>query len=105
MSGPAALGPARLEDLQPGLMVLGLLPQPVTVLAVQAHGLDALTLTYQGPDGALGQRLLYRADEAGLSIQSPTARWRFDADPVEFRLAAAAARNASTTAARHERVR
>ncbi|UDH01741.1 helicase-related protein [Rhodococcus opacus] len=92
MSGPAALGPARLEDLQPGLMVLGLLPQPVTVLAVQAHGLDALTLTYQGPDGALGQRLLYRADEAGLSIQSPTARWRFDADPVEFRLAAEALR-------------
>ncbi|NKZ77521.1 DUF3883 domain-containing protein [Rhodococcus hoagii] len=71
---------------------MGLLPQPVTVLAVKAHGPDALTLTYQGADGVLGQRLLYRADEAGLSIQSPTAQWRFDADPVEFRLAAEALR-------------
>lgn len=93
MSVQAAAGaPARLEDLQPGLTLLGLLPQPVSILAVLTHGSDALTLTYQGTDGVLGQRLLYRADEAGLSIQSPTARWRFDADPAEFRLAAEALR-------------
>jgi superfamily II DNA or RNA helicase len=38
------------------------------------------------------QRLLYRADEAALSIESPTTRWQFDADPAEFRLAAEALR-------------
>ncbi|MEV6098674.1 helicase-related protein [Nocardia sp. NPDC051981] len=93
MSGRTAEGLyACLEDLQPGLILAGLLPQPVNILAVKAHGKDALTLTYQGADGVLGQRLLYRADETGLSIQSPTSRWRFDADPVEFRLAAEALR-------------
>ena len=48
--------------------------------------------TFQDASGALGQRLLYRADEAALSIESPTARWQFDADPAEFRLAAEALR-------------
>lgn len=84
--------PTRLEDLQAGLRLSGLLPQPVSILAVATHGPDAVTVTFQDVDGALGQRLLYRADEVGLAIESPTARWRFDADPAEFRLAAEALR-------------
>ena len=70
----------------------GLLPQTVSILAVTAHGPDAVTVTFQDVNGALGQRLLYRADEAALSIESPTTRWQFDADPAEFRLAAEALR-------------
>jgi hypothetical protein len=84
--------PTRLEDLQAGLRLSGVLPQPVSILAVAAHGPDAVTVTFQDTDGVLGQRLLYRADEAALSIESPTSRWRFDADPVEFRLVAEALR-------------
>jgi hypothetical protein len=39
-----------------------------SILAVTAHGPDAMTVTFQDVNGALGQRLLYRADEAALSI-------------------------------------
>jgi len=93
MTGQAAAGvPTRLEDLQSGLRLSGLLPQTVSILAVTAHGPDAVTVTFQDVNGALGQRLLYRADEAALSIESPTTRWQFDADPAEFRLVAEALR-------------
>ena len=51
-----------------------------------------MTITYQDGDGGLGQRLLYRADEPSLSIEAPTSRWQFDADPAEFRLVAEALR-------------
>jgi len=46
----------RLEDLQPGLRLSGLLPQPVSILAVAAHGPDAVTVTFQDVNGALGQK-------------------------------------------------
>jgi superfamily II DNA or RNA helicase len=84
--------PTRLEDLQPGVKLSGLLPEPVTVLAVTQNGPDAVTVTFQGVGGDLGQRLLYRADEARLAVVPPGSRWPFDADPLEFRLAAEALR-------------
>jgi hypothetical protein len=34
----------RLEDLQAGLKLSGLLPQTVSILAVTAHGPDAVTV-------------------------------------------------------------
>lgn len=92
MAEAAARASTRLEDLQAGLRLSGLLPQTVSILAVAVHGPDAVTVTFQDVNGALGQRLLYRGDEAALSIESPTARWRFDAAPAEFRLAAEALR-------------
>ena len=82
----------RLEDLQAGLRLSGLLPQPVSILAVMPHSPDAITVTYQDSDGGLGQRLLYRADEPSLRIETPASRWQFTADPAEFRLAAEALR-------------
>ena len=78
----------RLEYLQPGVRLSGLLPQPVAILAVLPHGSEAVTITYQDGGGGLGQRLLYRTDEPSLSIEAPTSRWQFDADPAEFRLVA-----------------
>jgi hypothetical protein len=39
----------RLEDLQPGASVRGILPDAsVSVVSVQWHGSDALTLVYRG---------------------------------------------------------
>ncbi|HRD14556.1 MAG TPA: helicase-related protein, partial [Mycobacterium sp.] len=64
----------------------------MTILAVLPHGSDAVTVTYQDGDGGLGQRLLYRTDEPSLSIEAPTSRWQFGADPAEFRLVAEALR-------------
>jgi hypothetical protein len=45
----ATLPPVTLEELTPGARVLGVLPnQPVTVVAVEWHGTQALTLTLKG---------------------------------------------------------
>src|SRR5690349_14295533 len=50
-----------LEDLTPGARVLGVLPdQPVTVVAAEWHGTQALTLTFRDETGRVDHQLLYR---------------------------------------------
>ncbi len=81
----------RLADLAPGQQVDGVIPgEPVTVLAVDRHG-DAVELTYKTLSGALGQRVLYLADEAQLSLGGDRRR-PFDAEAAHFKLAAEAQR-------------
>ena len=43
----AAGASTRLEDLQAGLRLSGLLPQTVSIVAVSAHGPDAVTVIFQ----------------------------------------------------------
>ncbi|HXF82299.1 MAG TPA: hypothetical protein VNN19_06060 [bacterium] len=60
-----------LEDLTPGTSVGGLLPDAaVTVVSVEWHGSDALTLVYRTPDGRVAQEILYRHDEPRLEAVS-----------------------------------
>lgn len=82
----------RLEDLASGVRVAGVVPgETVLVLAAQWHGADALELTYKTLDGGLRQEVLFRADEARLSLSDAVSR-PFDADAQEFRLVAEARR-------------
>lgn len=82
----------RLEDLKIGLKVGGVVPaEPVAVLAITQHGSGAVELTYKRPTGELAQRVVYRADEAGLFAADTGAR-PFDADAGDFRLVAEAQR-------------
>jgi SNF2 family DNA or RNA helicase len=82
-----------LEELTPGARVLGVLPnQPVTVVAVEWHGTQALTLTYRDETGRVDHQLLYRGSEAGLEVQEPGRAWSFDGDGKLFRLASEALR-------------
>ena len=82
----------RLEDATAGKRLTGVVPgEPVTVIAPQWHGNDALELTYRKLDGGLGQRVLYRDDEAGLGYAHSTAR-PFDAPAADFKLVAEAQR-------------
>ncbi|WP_217923109.1 helicase-related protein [Miltoncostaea oceani] len=77
-----------LEDLEPGLRLAGVVPgQSVTVIQVQAHGDDAIELTYKTADGGLGQRVLGRSAEPRLSVARAEAR-PFDADAGDFKLVA-----------------
>lgn len=63
---------ASLEDLRPGTSVGGVVPgKEVTAVALGWHGTTAVTLTYRDPDGHVGERLLYRSDEANLSVGDP----------------------------------
>ena len=81
-----------LEELKPGLRVEGLIPGEVTtVIAAQWHGLDALELTYKTAVGSLGQQVVFRKDEANLSVAQTGSR-AFDASASDFKLVAEAQR-------------
>jgi superfamily II DNA or RNA helicase len=84
---------ARLEHLTLGAQVTGVLAdQPVTVVHVDWHGTEALTLVYRDGSGKVADQLLYRSDEPRLEVQTTTRPFSFDGDPALFRLASEARR-------------
>ena len=84
---------ARLEDLSRGAQLGGIVPaQTVTVVDVRWYGSSAVELTYKRRDGLVANRLLYRDDEAELSLAREGRPWSFDSDGSLFRLAAEAKR-------------
>ena len=81
-----------LEDLKAGLRIAGVIPgQVITVLAAQAHGPDALELTYKTAAGALGQQVVFRQDQDTISVAETGSR-PFDANASDFKLVAEAQR-------------
>lgn len=59
----------RLEDITPSARVRGIPPDAsITVVNVQWHGSDALSLVNRGPDGRVADETLYRHDEARLDV-------------------------------------
>ena len=85
---------AQLEELLAGVAVTGVDPAgPVTVISVQWHGTQALTLFFRDAKSQPQERLVYRSDEGSFSIAEGTSRaWSFDGDGHQFRLAAEARR-------------
>ena len=82
----------KLESIVAGSRLTGVLGDgPVEIVAASACGPDAVEVTWKGPDG-LGQRILYRGDEARLREVSPHRRYAFDGDGRLFRLASEALR-------------
>jgi hypothetical protein len=83
----------KLEDLQPDASVRGILPDAlVSVVNVQWHGSDALTLVYRGLDGRVADEILYRHDEPRLEVVEAGRPWSFDGDGALFRLVSEAHR-------------
>ena len=83
----------RLEELTPNAALHGILPDElVTVVSVQWHGSDALTLVYRAASGRVADQLLYRDDEARLDIVEAGRPWSFDGDGALFRLVSEAQR-------------
>src|SRR4051794_8541512 len=83
----------RLEDLQPEATLRGILPDAtVTVVNVQWHGSDALTLVYRSPEGRVADEILYRHDEPRIEIVAAGRPWSFDGDGALFRLVSEAQR-------------
>ncbi|MDQ3729048.1 MAG: DUF3883 domain-containing protein [Actinomycetota bacterium] len=79
---------SKLEDLQPGLRLAGVIPgQNVSVIGVQPHGADAVELTYKTAEGELGQRVLGRDAEEKLTVAHVEAR-PLDAIAADFKLIA-----------------
>lgn len=84
----------RLEDLQPGTAVSGVVPgTDVTIVALQMHGTAAAQVAYRRPDGTIEEAILYREQETQLEpVSVSSGHQGFDADPDCFRLAAEALR-------------
>ena len=84
----------KLEELAAGSIVRGLVTgADVKVESVTWHGSEAVTLVYRNlSDNRLGEQLLYRHDEARLSLAQRERLWSFDADGAIFRLVAEAYR-------------
>ena len=83
----------QLEQLVSSATVRGILPNAtITVVSVQWHGDDALTLTYRDPAGRVAEEVLFRHDEARLETVEQGRPWSFDGDGAMFRLVAEAQR-------------
>ncbi len=84
---------ARLEDLQQGTIVKGvLLDQHVTVIAVSWRRDIAVDLVYKDSTGKLGTETLFRGRESTLEIVDAGTSWKFDGDGEMFRLVSEAYR-------------
>ena len=83
----------KLEQIQKSAVIAGLEPgQVVRVVTTESVGDNALTVYYKTADGKLLERMLFRADEANLSLAEAGRPWAFDAPGAEFKLAAEACR-------------
>lgn len=82
----------RLEDIRPGLALRGVLPDCiVTVVSVQWHGANALSMVYRTPSGSVAEEMVYREDEQRLE-PAERRQWSFDGDGHLFRLVSEAYR-------------
>ena len=83
----------RLEDIKRGASVQGILPNGLaTVDNIKWHGTETLELSYKDAAGNLDSELLFRDDEARLSIVTEGKPWSFDADGELLRLVSEAQR-------------
>lgn len=84
---------ARLESITVGSHVQGIAKSYlVTIVAVKWHGNNAITVTYRHPSGHVSEQILFREDEANLSVENDHLPWSFDADPNLLRLVSEAYR-------------
>ena len=80
-----------LEHIQKNAAIAGIAPgQVVRIVTTEWVGDQALTVYYKTADGQLHERMLFRADEAALSLAEAGRPWAFDAPGADFKLAAEA---------------
>src|SRR6476619_7624358 len=80
------------EDIKPGARLRGLDPAGIAeVVQVARFGPDALNLVFR-VDGRVGERLVYRGEEAGFEFIETGHAYAFDADASLLRLASEAYR-------------
>ncbi len=83
----------KLEDLEKGMLVQGLVPeQTVKLTNVQPIGTSAITLDYETLDGRVGREFRYREDLNALRVVQSGRLWSFDGDAYNLRLVSEAYR-------------
>ena len=77
----------KLEQIQKNAAISGLEPgQVVRIVTTEPVGDNALTVYYKTADGTLRERMLFRTDEANLSLAEVGRPWAFDAPGDDPRL-------------------
>jgi superfamily II DNA or RNA helicase len=85
--------PLRLDDLKPGISLVGIEPTlVVTLIAVVPIAEGAVQVIYKTPDGTIKDRLLGHADEGSIHLAMTERPWAFDGDGEQFKLAVEAKR-------------
>ena len=83
----------RLEDLKPEALVQGLVGrEAVRVVTAEMLGEAACKVVYRSQEGALGEQLLFRSNEAELELVGGGRKWSFEGSGDLFRLVSEAAR-------------
>lgn len=83
----------KLEDIKKNAAISGIEPgHVVRIVTTEPVGDNALTVYYKTADGKLLERMLFRSDEAKLSLAEAGRPWAFDAPGEEFKLAVEAYR-------------
>lgn len=81
----------KLEEIKNNAAISGLEPgHVVRIVTTEPVGDNALTVYFKTSDGKLLERMLFRTDEAKLSLAEAGRPWAFDASGEEFKLAAEA---------------
>jgi superfamily II DNA or RNA helicase len=83
----------KLEAIKKNAAISGIEPgHVVRIVTTEPVGDNALTVYYKTADGKLLERMLFRSDEAKLSLAEAGRPWAFDAPGEEFKLAVEAYR-------------
>lgn len=83
----------NLEQIAANQMLSGIEQgKLVRVVTVEKAGEHAITLYYKDASGRLGERMIFRSDEASISLADSGCPWSFDASASNFKLAVEAQR-------------
>ena len=78
---------AKLEELSIGSVVNGLLSgEPTTVVSTKWYGSSSMEVFYKTNQGTTGSQILYRDDEASLTLLEKSLPWSFDIEGDKLRL-------------------
>lgn len=84
---------AKLEELERGMLVRGIVPQQIVNLVdIQSHSPDAVTVIFKRNNGQLGSQVLYRDVESSLEIVTDEIYWSFKGNGNTLRLVSEAYR-------------
>ena len=77
----------NLEEITVGASIEGVDERgPIKVKTLEWFGDQALKIIFDGHEGGVQERILYRDDESGLRISDKGQRWSLDADGEKLRL-------------------
>ena len=83
----------KLEDIKEKSHITGVIPnESVEIISVNPVGTEALTVTYKTASGELHEQMLFRDNEADLTLSTAGRAWSFKSPAKEFRLALEALR-------------